>query len=104
LKAEIAAKVQSQIATPGSEAALRRLLTGSLANVSPELTQIIQSQSPRVQPMLTALGAVQSIEFRGVGNSGWDVYDVKYEHGTLQWRVALSSSGIVTGAMAAALP
>ena len=104
LTAAVAAKIQSQIPTPGSEAALRRLLTGSTDHVSPELARIIEKQRLQAQSMMTALGAVQSIEFRGVGNQGWDVYDVKYEHGTLQWRLALSSNGIVTGALGVALP
>jgi len=104
LTAAIAVRVHDQVAAAGSEVALRRLLAGSLDGVSPELSQIIQTQRPQVQPLISALGAVQSIEFRGVGNQGWDVYDVRYEHGALQWRIALSPTGIVTGAMGVALP
>jgi hypothetical protein len=50
------------------------------------------------------LGAVQSVEFRGVGNQGWDIYEVKYDHGIAQWRISLEFSGIVSGAWVTAGP
>jgi beta-lactamase regulating signal transducer with metallopeptidase domain len=99
-----AAKVQSQTATPGSEAALRHLMEGvatgkpNYAEMSPALANAVRKQFPEMTANLAHLGAVQAIEFRGVGNQGWDIYEVRHEHGTSQWRIALDDHGIITGA------
>ena len=105
-----AAKIQNQAPTPGSEAALRRLIAGlnagtpNFAEMSPDLAGAIRQQMPKTEAAKAMLGAVKSVEFRGVGNQGWDIYDVKYERGAAQWRIALSANGIITGALMLALP
>ncbi len=105
ITADIAAKVQNQTATPGSEAALRRLIEGirtskpDFAEMSPELAKATRAQLPSLEAGMKQLGAVQSVEFRGVGNQGWDAYDVKQEHGLSQWRIALGADGIIAGAL-----
>jgi hypothetical protein len=47
---------------------------------------------------------VQSIKFHGVGNQGWDIYDVQYERGSVQWRIALAEDGRIAGALVTAGP
>jgi bla regulator protein blaR1 len=104
------AKIQSQTATPGSEVALRRLIEGisrgkpNFAEMSPELAKATREQLTQLEASMTHLGAVQSVEFRGVGNQGWDIYEVKQEHGSSQWRIALGADGIITGALVATGP
>jgi hypothetical protein len=108
--AAIDAKIQSQAATPGSEQALRRLIEGvstgkpPFAQMSPALADATRQQLPQLQMTIAQLGAVQSIEFRGVGNQGWDIYDVRQEHGSSQWRIALGADGIIIGALVSAGP
>jgi hypothetical protein len=98
----IAAKVQSQTPTPGSKAALRRLIAGILAGqanyeeMSPELAQATRQQLPQLQA-IAALGAVESVEFGGCRQR-------RLEHGSSQWRIALGSNGIITGALVTAGP
>jgi hypothetical protein len=110
IKTTLAAKVQSQTATPGSEAAVRHLIEGiasgkpNYAEMSPALANAAREQFPQMAAILAQLGAVQSIEFRGVGNQGWDVYEVRHEHGTSQWRIALDDHGIITGALFSQAP
>lgn len=110
IAAATTAKIQGQMATPGSEAALRRLMDGistgkpNFAEMSPELAKVTREQLPRLEASMTHLGAVQSVEFRGVGNQGWDVYDVKHEHGSSEWRIAVGADGIITGALFTAGP
>ncbi len=105
IAADTAAKVQSQTATPGSEAALRRLIEGimtgkpNFAKMSPELAKATREQLPQLEAGMKQLGAVQSVEFRGVGNQGWDAYDVRQEHGLSQWKIALGADGIIAGAL-----
>lgn len=110
IAANTAAKVQGQTATPGSEAALRRLVTAIAAGkpnydeMSPELADVIRQQLPKLQGTVSGLGAIQAVEFRGVGNQGWDIYEVKQEHGSTQWRIVLASNGRIEGALVTMLP
>jgi bla regulator protein blaR1 len=110
ISAATAAKIQSQTATPGSEAALRRLIEGistgkpNFAEMSPALADATRQQLPRLAAAMAHLGTVQSVEFRGVGNQGWDKYDVRQEHGSSQWSIALDADGIITGALVTAAP
>jgi hypothetical protein len=105
IAAATAAKVESQTATPASEAALRRVIGGiqtgnpNFAEMSPELAKATREQLPQLEALLKKLGAVQSVEFRGVGGLGWDAYDVKQEHGLSQWKIALGPDGIIMGAL-----
>jgi len=105
ISAAINAKIQSQTATPGSDAALRRFIAGiidgkPIAGMSPELRDVTLRQLPQLQAAMVQLGAVQSIEFRGVNTLGWDLYEVQQEKGTSRWSIALGSDGIITGALA----
>ena len=110
ISAATAAKIQSQTATPGSEAALRRLIEGistgkpNFAEMSPALADATRQQLPHLSAAMAHLGPVQSVEFRGVGNQGWDMYDVRQENGSSQWRIALGADGIITGALVTAGP
>lgn len=105
IKTTLAAKVQSQTATPGSEAALRHMIDGIAAGkpdydeMSPALANAARQQFPQMSASLAQLGPVQAIEFRGVGNQGWDIYEVRHEHGTSQWRIAIDAHGIILGAL-----
>jgi len=47
---------------------------------------------------------VQSIKFVGVGKQGWDIYDVTFANGSLQYRIMLADNGKIAGMMAMALP
>lgn len=108
--ANTAAKVQDQTPTPGSEAALRRLIAGIVAGkpdydeMSPELAVAMRQQLPTLQGAISGFGAVQSVEFRGVGNQGWDIYEVKQERGSMRWHILLSSDGKIADALVSAGP
>ena len=99
LTAKLSERVQRQKPLPGSGAALRRLIEGALAGAPPyeemssQLAQLVRQQLPGLQLVASYLGAIRSIEFRGVGGEGWDQYDVHGEHGTSRWRILLSADG-----------
>ena len=63
------------------------------------LAKAVREQLSRSTLLYKQLGAVQAVEFRGVGNMGWDIYDVRFEHGMAQYRILLSKEGIITGAL-----
>ena len=87
-----ALRVQSADATPaaGGEAALRELISGVMSgspsydNMSPVLADAIRQELPTMLKWLQPLGAVQSVEFRGVGRQGDDVYKVRHENGLIR--------------------
>jgi len=73
VNADLAARVQTQTPASGSEAALRKLIAGVLSgspnydDMSPMLANAARAQQPVMIKWLQPLGAVQSVEFRGVG-------------------------------------
>ena len=104
IRAKCADRVASQTPLPGSEDALRRLLTSvdngtpNYAEMGPLLAGVIEQQLPTLQAVARYLGPVESVTFRGVGQQGWDVYDVKRELGTGQWRLLLAANGKIENA------
>ncbi len=101
---KLAAKIQSQQPTQGSDAALRRLLENFATSkpyyeaMSPVFSQLVRQQLTQLEALTKYLGPIQSITFRGVGTQGWDVYEVRFENGTSQWRIAFNSKEIIEGA------
>jgi beta-lactamase regulating signal transducer with metallopeptidase domain len=105
IEADLSEKIRSQTATPGSEAALRRMIAWHTSGnpdytqMSPELAKLVEQQLPRTTVLFKQLGGLKSVDFKGVGNQGWDIYDLTFENGRAVYRIALSSDGIITGAM-----
>jgi hypothetical protein len=90
----------TQTQTPGSEAALRRLIA-DIASGHPtykSVSPVARLQLLKLQASIATKGAVQSIEFRGVSNTGDDKYDVKQQHGSSQWYIVVNREGIITSA------
>ncbi len=90
-------RFKDQTQDPRTEAALRRdieelrlgqpkyeLMSSGLANVT-------RQQLPQLKATITQLGAVESVTFKGVGPGGADIYDVKFEHGSTEWRILMQS-------------
>jgi hypothetical protein len=48
--------------------------------------------------MITGLGALQSVIFKGVGPGGADIYQVKFEKGSLDYRIWLGPDGKIESA------
>lgn len=90
-------RVKSQSATPGTEAALRRLIEGIISGepdygeMSSGLAEATRHQLPNLQPGLAELGAIELVRFLGVGQQGEDVYTVRHENGASHWRIALDA-------------
>jgi bla regulator protein BlaR1 len=104
------ARVLRQAPNPGSEAALRKLYASLLAgapdydDMRPRLAAATRQQLPRLEEGAQQLGPIVSVEFRGVGNQGWDVYDLHHEHGMSSWRIMLAADGKIEGALFQAGP
>ena len=97
--AAAAKRFKDQTAAPGSEAALRRnidelrLGEPKYELMSPGLANVTRQQLPQLKANITQLGAVESVTFKGVGPGGADIYEVKFEHGSTEWRIALETDG-----------
>jgi hypothetical protein len=97
-------RMKSQTPSPGTEAALRRLIDGIVSGnpnydeMGAMLAEATRQQLPRLQPSLAELRTVESVTFLGVGAQGEDVYSVRHENGATHWRIALDSKGAISTA------
>ena len=104
------ARIANNVASAGSEAALRHYLDRAAASnidydqLEPMLADAVRQQATQIKALNDQLGAVQSIRFVGVGNAGWDVYDVKFAKGSLQYRIVLADNGKIAGLMGMSVP
>jgi hypothetical protein len=50
-----------------------------------------------IQTTLAEMGRLKNLVFKGVGPGGWDVYDVEFDKGRMEWGFALASDGKISG-------
>ena len=102
--AAVAKRFKDQTAAPGSEAALRKMIEDvrlgkpDFDTMSPGLAAATRQQLPQLQSTITQLGSVQSVSFKGVGPGGADIYQVKFESGSLEYRIWLGLDGKIESA------
>jgi hypothetical protein len=58
-----------------------------------QMAENVRRQLAPLHAMLTALGAVESVFFRGVGPGGYDIYGAKFASGLAEFRVRLAPDG-----------
>jgi serine-type D-Ala-D-Ala carboxypeptidase/endopeptidase len=101
LSAALAKRFKDQTALPGSEAAVRRLVEELRIGqpkyelMTPGFADVTRQQLPQLKTIITQFGAVQSVTFKGVGQGGADIYEVKFEHGSSEWRIMMEPDGKV---------
>ena len=89
---------------PGAEAALRRLIDGvrngnpNYAEMSPLLAQAVRTQLPQMQFLGKRLGEILSIEYRETITERYDIFEMKRQHGSARWRIALAPDGTIHSA------
>ena len=97
-------RFKSQTAAPGSEAAVRRMISELQTGkpnydlMSPGLAEATRQQLPQLQSMIVGLGALQSVSFKGVGPGGADIYQVNFDKGALDYRIWLGADEKVESA------
>jgi CubicO group peptidase (beta-lactamase class C family) len=108
--AAAAKRFKDQTAAPGSEAALRKMIEDvrlgkpDYDTMSSGLSAVTRQQLPQLQSTVTQLGTIQSVTFNGVGPAGPDIYQVKFENGSLEYRIWLAPDGKVESASVRPLP
>jgi beta-lactamase regulating signal transducer with metallopeptidase domain len=92
-------RFKDQLPVDGSKAAVLWAIDDlqrgapSYGRMSKHLADIARRQIAQLHAMLTALGAVESIFFRGVGPGGYDIYGAKFASGLAEFRVRLATDG-----------
>lgn len=95
----VAQHFKDQQPNPGSEASIRRQIEElqrrqpNLDEFTPGLAEIARPQMGQAEELIAGLGALQSLAFKGVGPAGADIYNLKFEHGSLEWRIFLDAAG-----------
>jgi hypothetical protein len=80
-KAALVAAIQDlQLGSPGDERVGR-------------MAESVRRRFAALHTMLTALGPVESVFFRGVGPGGYDIFGAKFERGLAEFRVRLAPVG-----------
>jgi beta-lactamase regulating signal transducer with metallopeptidase domain len=92
-------RFRGQTPLPGSKEAVLRGIA-DMQNGAPNYERMsvslgakVRRQTAQLHPMLKALGAVESIFFRGVGPGGYDIYGVKFANGSAEVRLQLGADG-----------
>ena len=94
-------RFKEQKPAAGSEAAVRRMVEGVVAGkpdydlMSPGLANLTRQQLTALQSTFAGYGALRSITFKGVGPGGADIYQVKFEKASIDYRIWLTPDGKV---------
>lgn len=96
-------RIQAQLPAPGSESTLRRHIAELQAGepaydlMTPAYAAVTRRQLTQTQAALARFGALKSIAFKGVGPAGADLYEVRFEHATTEWRLSLDPEQRIAG-------
>jgi hypothetical protein len=94
-------RFRDQTPAEGSKAAVLRAIDEwqrgdpDYDRMSMHLANNVRRQIAQLHAMVTALGAVESVFFRGVGPGGFDIYGAKFASGLAEFRVLLGSDGTI---------
>ncbi len=97
----VAARIRRQAASPGTDAALKRFYAqilmkpARLDGLSALMAAGVREQNEQMRPQFARLGAVRSVEFAGVSETGYDKYLMRCENGSVLWDILLDADGTV---------
>lgn len=97
--AEVPDRFREQVPVAGGKEAILRGVedlrrgTPNYDRMSAPLAAKIHRQVDELRATFAALGAVETIFFRGVGPGGYDIYGAKFENGSAEFRLLLEPDG-----------
>ncbi|WP_298885110.1 M56 family metallopeptidase [uncultured Bradyrhizobium sp.] len=97
--AEVPDRFREQVPAAGSKEMILKGIedlrrgTPNYDRMSAPLAANIHRRIDELRATFAALGAVESIFFRGVGPGGYDIYGAKFENGTAEFRLLLEPDG-----------
>jgi hypothetical protein len=66
--------------------------------LAPALAAATRERWPVTQQVISGLGALKSVTFKGVGPGGADIYEVAFERSNTEWRISpLTDDGKIMG-------
>lgn len=101
IQADIDKRFKGQVASPGSEAAVRRLIEELRIGkpdyelMSSDLARETRRQITQHEAAIAKLGALRSLTFKGIGPAGPNIYLATFAKGSLEWRVWMNLDGSV---------
>jgi DNA-binding transcriptional MerR regulator len=102
-EAQIKARMAEKTPAPGSEAMLQTLLEQQCRGevdyslMNEPLAELARAQAHLVKSELDRLGALGTVQFKGVDPTGFDVYDVEFAKGRQEWSISMAADGKVNG-------
>jgi CubicO group peptidase (beta-lactamase class C family) len=103
LEDALAKRVKDQTAASGSEAATRKLVEQmqrkqvDYEQFTPDFAVLARQYATITNGLIAGLGALQSLNFKGVGPGGADIYEIKFDGGVIDWRILMAPDGKVAG-------
>ncbi|PJG50746.1 antirepressor regulating drug resistance protein [Bradyrhizobium forestalis] len=97
--AEVPDRFREQVPAPGGKEMVLRGIedlrrgTPDYDRMSAPLAAKIHRYLDEMHATFVALGAVESLFFRGVGPGGYDIYGAKFENGTAEFRLLIEPDG-----------
>lgn len=97
--AEVPDRFREQVPVAGGKEAILRGIedlrrgTPNYDRMSAPLAAKIHRQLDELRATFAALGAVETMFFRGVGPGGYDIYGAKFENGSAEFRLLLEPDG-----------
>ena len=61
--------------------------------MSPGLAEATRQQVDGIKSALAQLGPLKTVTFQSVGPGGADIFVAAFEHGSVEWRIALGDGG-----------
>jgi D-alanyl-D-alanine-carboxypeptidase/D-alanyl-D-alanine-endopeptidase len=101
LEDAVATRFKEQTAFPGSEAATRRLIDQlqrkqvDYEQFTPQFAELARRNESSTEGLIASLGSLQSLNFKGVGPGGADIYQLKFDGGAVDCRIVLAADGKV---------
>ena len=97
----VAMRIRKQTASPGTDAAVKRFYAqmlmkpAKLDGLSALMAAGVREQNEQMRPQFAKLGAVKSVEFAGVSETGYDKYLMRCENGSVLWDILLDADGTI---------
>jgi serine-type D-Ala-D-Ala carboxypeptidase/endopeptidase len=85
--------LRSNAPSPGTKASLLRYIDSlergqpNYQEMTPEMATLVRKQLPLIEGIIRKMGALQSLQFKGVNAAGMDTYDATFAHGRLEWAI-----------------
>lgn len=92
-EAALAQRIKDNVASPGTEAFLRRYIAGceqgqpDFDDMSPTLALGVRRRRSLIEKRHQRVGVFKALSFKGVDGRGWDVYEATFTQGYVEYRI-----------------